>query len=218
MIPVKPDQPVGPFDVAALYVDTARGPYRHIPGVDLWGFANRNGQQLGMFVTPNRDARTYDGPAPVVAHPPCGPWGRFWWNYKGGEGAAVCALFAVAQVQRFGGILEHPSGSRLWAAACLPKPNEPADRFGGFTIEIDQVAFGHPCRKRTWLYCCHIDRDCLPGLPAANVKPSRVMVRLLRNADELPELGKGWRHLTPWRFAVWLCEAASKAKPPAVTK
>ena len=49
--------------VAALYVEP-KGCYVGVPGVDPWDEA--------------RDARTYAGPHPVVAHPPCQRWGRFW--------------------------------------------------------------------------------------------------------------------------------------------
>ena len=49
--------------VAALYVEP-KGCYVGVPGVDPWDEA--------------RDARAYTGPHPVVAHPPCQRWGRFW--------------------------------------------------------------------------------------------------------------------------------------------
>jgi hypothetical protein len=45
--------------VAALYVET-NGVYYGLPDVDPWDEA--------------RDARLYDGPWPVVAHPPCKAW------------------------------------------------------------------------------------------------------------------------------------------------
>ncbi len=46
--------------IAALYVETD-GTYFDVPGVDAWD--------------EERDARTYTGPHPVVAHPPCQLWG-----------------------------------------------------------------------------------------------------------------------------------------------
>jgi hypothetical protein len=49
--------------VAALYVEHG-GSYYGLPGVDPWDDA--------------RDARAYAGPHPVVAHPPCQRWGKFW--------------------------------------------------------------------------------------------------------------------------------------------
>jgi hypothetical protein len=49
--------------IAALYVEP-NGAYFGLPGVDPWDQA--------------RDARKYAGPWPVVAHPPCERWGRFW--------------------------------------------------------------------------------------------------------------------------------------------
>jgi hypothetical protein len=49
--------------IAALFV-APDGVYAGLPGVEVWDEA--------------RDARRYAGPWPVVAHPPCQRWGRFW--------------------------------------------------------------------------------------------------------------------------------------------
>lgn len=49
--------------IAALFVEVD-GCYAGLPDVDPWPI--------------ERDARQYAGPHPVVAHPPCQRWGRFW--------------------------------------------------------------------------------------------------------------------------------------------
>jgi hypothetical protein len=121
--------------VAALYIDP-RGPYPKLEGVECWD--------------ETRDARTYAGPHPVVAHPPCGPWGNL--RHLSHGAARDCAPLAVEQVRRFGGVLEHPRGSQLWAACGLPLPGELPDAFGGVTIEVEQVRWGHVARKRSWIY------------------------------------------------------------------
>jgi hypothetical protein len=126
------------FSVAALYVDP-RGPYPSLPGVDAWA--------------PPRDARIYDGPLPVVAHPPCGGWSSLRHLYQGDD--TDCAVRAVEQVRAFGGVLEHPAHSRLWGALDLPDVGL-SDRWG-FTYEVTQVSWGHVARKRTWLYACGVD-------------------------------------------------------------
>ena len=103
--------------VAALYVDP-RGVYAGMDGVELW--------------TESRDARTYDGPNPVVAHPPCSRWCRLAglvearWGHKRGEDGACCES-ALAAVRCFGGVLEHPAYTDAWIRYELPKP----DRRGG---------------------------------------------------------------------------------------
>lgn len=124
------------INVAALYVDP-RGPYPKLLGPEYcWDEA--------------RDARTYAGPWPVVAHPPCGPWGQLRHLYKGDQ--SDCAIRAVEQVRRFGGVLEHPAGSQLWRHCGLPRPGGFLDEDGNFTLEVEQCAWGHPARKRTWLF------------------------------------------------------------------
>ena len=190
--------------VAALYVDTARGAYVGLPGVELYGFATKDGRQLDGFA-PTRDARAYAGPWPVVAHPPCGPWGRFRRNYKGREGDRDCGPLAVWQVRRWGGVLEHPAFSTLWREPGLrmPDPGD-VDPWGGWTLAVEQVDWGHPAPKPTWLYFC---RAAPPPLPPPGT-PTHCMVRLARNPHERPELPKRLRHLTPPAFARWLVAAA----------
>ena len=138
--------------VAALYVDTKRGPYSAIQNVICYGRAERNGKQQSLFGLKDKDARCYAGPYPIVAHPPCGPWGRFAWNYKGGEGDKTCGPIAIEQARLFGGVVEHPAHSKLWLAMDLPLPGANVDRHGGQTLEVQQVDWGHLARKKTWLY------------------------------------------------------------------
>jgi hypothetical protein len=84
--------------IAALYVQTG-GVYYGLPDVDPWDEA--------------RDARLYDGPWPVVAHPPCARWSRLAgftearFGYKRGEDGG-CFEAALRCIREFGGVLEHP--------------------------------------------------------------------------------------------------------------
>jgi hypothetical protein len=86
----------------------------------------------------------------VVAHPPCGPWGKLRHLSKNDDWR--CAPKAVQQVRRYGGVLEHPANSLLWPTVDLPYPGELPDAWNGRTIEVCQCDWGHPARKRTWLY------------------------------------------------------------------
>lgn len=95
-----------------------------------------------------RDARKYSGPWAVVAHPPCGPWSVM--SHRSSEDTADCGFKAFEQVRRFGGVLEQPAHSKLFDACDAPRPGERDRR--GYTIEVEQVSWGHVARKRTWLY------------------------------------------------------------------
>jgi hypothetical protein len=140
-------------EVAALFVDP-KGVYSGLPGVDPWD--------------ERRDARTYPGDMPVVAHPPCQLWGRFAYvNYArwGGEhnrpgNDGGCFKSALASVRKWGGVLEHPAFSDAWNAYGLPRPPGPRScsqwENGGdgneWVCEVWQSAYGHKARKRTWLF------------------------------------------------------------------
>lgn len=138
--------------IAALFVDP-KGCYADLPDVDLWDEA--------------RDARLYAGPWPVVAHPPCSRWVNFAaLNFKRYGGAhnrpgndGRCFASALASVRRWGGVLEHPASSRAWPAHALPRPNADGGWQRGtfvaeWVCEVWQSAYGHPARKRTWLFYC----------------------------------------------------------------
>src|SRR5207344_928057 len=63
-----------------------------------------------------------------------------------------------------GGVLEHPRYSRLWSHCRLPQPGEFTDAWGGHTLEVCQCDWGHPARKRTWLYV--VGGPVVPAMPA----------------------------------------------------
>lgn len=191
--------------VAALYVDPLAGPYPRLSGVDVWGWADL--RQTSFL---DRDATAYDGPHPVVAHPPCGAWGLFAWNYKAGPAAKACGPLAVEQVRQWGGVLEHPAGSQLWKHCGLPKPGAPPDDHDGWTLAVEQVDWGHPCHKPTWLYI--VGTDTVPPLPKNLNGPTHCMVRLRRNSHDRPKIPDKLRHITPPTFAWWLVSVARRTR------
>lgn len=135
--------------VAALYVQD-RSIYASIPGVELYDL--------------KRDARTYVGPYPVVAHPPCRAWGKFKAFAKPREGERELAFHAIEQVQRYGGVLEHPVGSTLFAEAGIP---------ASALWRVNQCDWGHRALKPTWLYLvgCSPPQDIPPpGVPMTTVE------------------------------------------------
>jgi hypothetical protein len=143
--------------IAALFV-LSNGPYTGRKDIDAW--------------TVERDARKYDGPHPVIAHPPCERWGRYW---SGGPSAKVrrklgddngCFESALNSVRKYGGVLEHPEASHAFKKFGLGKP----DRKGGWELAgdligwiccVEQGWYGHRARKATWLYAV---RTKLPEL------------------------------------------------------
>lgn len=142
--------------IAALFVER-KGSYARAEDVDVWD--------------EKRDARLYEGPHAVVAHPPCARWCRLaglvearWGHAKGDDGG--CFASALASVRRWGGVLEHPAWSDAWAAFDLNAPPFDggwvnADFFGGWTCHVEQGRYGHAAKKATWLLAY---RTPLPSL------------------------------------------------------
>lgn len=152
----------------------------------------------------DRDARGYAGPWPVVAHPPCRAWGNLRKLADPEPGEPELAFRAVEQVRTWGGVLEHPQGSALWAAAELPKPGHDTDAAGGFTVLVDQGWFGHFAPKPTWLYVVGMPRHHFPPMPIDSLKR-----RTGRTLDMLP----ADRERTPWLLARFLVDVAARCRP-----
>ena len=143
--------------IAALFVVTD-GVYFGLPEVDPWDEP--------------RDARLYDGADPVVAHPPCERWGRYW---SGGPSAKArrklgddggCFASALAAVRRCGGVLEHPEASHAFAAHGLHRPLWRSGWLSagdgrGHVCCVAQGHYGHRARKLTWLYAVGVELPTL---------------------------------------------------------
>lgn len=141
----------------------------------------------------------------MVAHPPCRSWGNLSHFAKPRPGERELAFFAVQQVRRCGGVLEHPVTSKLWREHGLPVGRQ-RDEFGGFTLTIDQYWFGHLARKRTNLYICGIDPGKVPNLPFVMGEPEYMLGTCKRG--HYKELPKSHREATPPELAKWLVDLA----------
>lgn len=111
-----------------------------------------------------RDARTFTGRLPIIAHPPCRLFGKLKHFSKAPIEEKQLAYHAVDLIRVNGGVLEHPSWSLLWFEKNLPLPGV-IDSHGGFTLPILQSWFGHKCAKATWLYIKGINPNDLPPIP-----------------------------------------------------
>lgn len=193
--------------IAALFVDP-RGWYSKLPDVDLW--------------PEERDARTYPGPHAVVAHPPCGAWGR----YAGAKGGALghdggCFGEALLAVRMWGGVLEHPAASKAWPRFDLPRPSAVGwtrERlpFGrdGWSCLVYQGHYGHLADKATYLY--FVGRqppDLIWGPSSVPRRPYHPDGRahgpgFSRARGNLERLSKRQRMLTPLPFVELLVSLA----------
>jgi len=181
--------------IAAVLFARSDSVYKSIEGLDVFDI--------------ERDARSYGGILPVIAHPPCRAWGRLRHFARPREDEKDLAFFAVDKVRKNGGVLEHPEYSTLWAAAGLPLPGE-RDIFGGYTLPISQNWFGHRARKNTWLYILGVEPRNLPTMPIVLGEASHV-IRGGRDRKK-PQVTHAEREHTPNELALWLVELVKKIK------
>ncbi len=193
--------------IAALYVETG-GCYFGLDGVEPWDLL--------------RDARTYAGPWPVVAHPPCDRWcqmapvNQARYGHKVGDDGG-CFAAALQSVRTWGGVLEHPALSLAWPAFDLPRPTGGgwARTFcGGWVAEVEQRHYGHRARKATWLYACHVEPVSLRWgkgpPPTAWISTDRPRAELA--ALGIDQLSKREAKATPTEFRDLLLTIAGAVK------
>jgi hypothetical protein len=180
--------------IAALFVARG-GAYWELDGVDAWD--------------DRRDARLYDGDMRVVAHPPCSSWCQLarlnekrWGRKVGDDGG--CFESALRSVLRCGGILEHPAETIAWKAHGLPRPTHGCwTRWGllgdAWVTEVQQGAYGHSARKRTWLLAVSEDE---PRAMNWSTPAPKATVSFLRNhgGGRLQRLTKKQAKATPVAF------------------
>lgn len=160
--------------------------YKSMPGLDVYDI--------------DRDARSWAGGHPCIAHPPCRAWGNWQWKAKPRPDEKQLAVWAVGQIRANGGILEHPSTSKLWPDQSLPAPGAGRDEWGGWTLEVFQSQWGHRALKKTRLYIVGAGPDDLPAIP-----PQMGLV-----FKPVVLMGRDEREKTPTAFAAWLVDAARR--------
>lgn len=210
--------------IAALYVQKD-GSYYGLKGVDPWD--------------EERDARKYNGPWPVVAHPPCQRWGKMWFGQPltvkltgerkqlGADGG--CFEAALEAVRTYGGVIEHPWGSLAWPHFGLNTPDRAggwimADFIGGWTCCVEQGQYGHYARKPTLLYVFGIEPPSLLWGYSHPIFDPAVVARMgLKRAKRLGEVGargggtdSSPRIGTPEPFRNLLISMAKTARPCAL--
>lgn len=134
--------------IAALFV-MKDGPYFGLPNV--------------IPFDKEKDARGYNGPHRIIAHPPCERWGRYW---SGGPSAKIRRLMgddggcfdrALWAVRNFGGVLEHPAHTEAFYYYRIASPldrgwTSASDGTGNYVCQVHQGHYGHAADKATWLY------------------------------------------------------------------
>lgn len=165
-----------------------------------------------------RDARTFAGGMPIIAHPPCRTWGCLKAFSTAPAEEHALGPWAVAQIRRWGGVLEHPKGSSLFRECGIPRPGCLPDEWGGWTLEVDQFHWGHKARKRTWLYI--VGTRQIPMRPWRLGEPTHVIDRpgsarkreRPNSAGLKPWVSNAEREQTPPEFAAWLLEVARSCR------
>jgi len=170
--------------------------YKALPGCDVFDR--------------DRNALNWNGGCPVVAHPPCRAWGqlRHFANPRPGERRLT--VWALAQVRKHGGVLEHPIQSLIFKRADMPAIGE-RDSFGGWLFPVTQHWFGHKAEKKTLIYVCGADPATVPAYPLVLGSATHT-IGLYSGRDRTrsrPDCPKADREHTPLAFAQWLVELAS---------
>lgn len=154
----------------------------------------------------DRNALLWPGGNPGIFHPPCRKWSRMRAFSTAPDDEKELAIWSVDQVRKWGGVLEHPAHSGLWAHCRLPLTGG-IDKFGGFIMSVNLHWFGFPAEKKTYLYIvgCRI-RD-VPAYPLCFNAVTKVVANShAKHKTGKTEIPKSMRDKTPIAMAHWLAE------------
>lgn len=180
-----------------VYFVADKSYYRLLPDLDLYDL--------------RRNALSTVSNAPAIYHPPCRSWGRLRQFAKTPCGEHWLAVWAVLRMWRYGGVLEHPAGSKLWAFMNLARPGQRYDSHGGFSVSLDQSWFGYPAKKNTWLYIVGCDISDLPEMPLCFNAITKT-VSSSKNRNVLKELSHAERSRTTLLFNEYLVSVLNTIK------
>ncbi len=163
----------------------------------------------------DRDATTYRGTDPIIAHPPCAGWGRLSALSKATPRDKLLGVWAVNMVRKNGGVLEQPWTSKLIRYCGIPKPGEGIDQWGGYTLDIEQSWWGYPAAKRTWLYIVGVPLAKIPPYPLRLTALTHVVDTSKRGSSRrLKLLPKSRRSETVPSLCAWLLDIAELTRQP----
>lgn len=200
--------------IAVLFA-SKRSIYKEFPFIDVYD--------------QERDARTYNGDLPLIAHPPCQLWGNLAYvnyarwggehNKPGNDGGLF--EFALNNVNMFGGVLEHPKSTHAWEVFGLTKPyrNTWTQSGKGWTCEVWQSAYGHKANKATWLYYVSPPNNLQHGAPydlnwSRPIADYQIGYRDQRGKNRnKPTLSHEEANATPRAFALALINLVLPIKP-----
>lgn len=194
-------------DVSVLFCDP-KGVYSVFNNLDLW--------------CKDRDATNYKGNNPVIAHPPCQKWGamalvnysRWGGDHNKPDEDGGMFLSALQNVERCGGVLEHPAKTRAFEKYGLQKPEHGKWKKSrkGWVCEVWQSAYGHRANKATWLYYVgkkkpfNLRWDRQRGVCQVGYQDQR------GKSKNKPTLSKREANATPIEFALELIKLATLDK------
>ena len=180
-----------------VYFVADKSYYRLLPDLDLYDL--------------RRNALSTVSNAPAIYHPPCRSWGRLRHFAKTPSGEHWLAVWAILRMWRYGGVLEHPAGSKLWSLMGLAYPGRGYDLHGGFSVSLNQSWFGYPAKKNTWLYVVGCDISDLPEMPLCFNAITKT-VSGSKNRNVLKELSHSERSRTTLQFNEYLISVLNTIK------
>lgn len=171
-------------DTIAVLCAAPGSHYYEIPGLDVYDR--------------DRDARSFIGSVPIIAHPPCAQWSRLRMFARVDPGTKALANWCYDRWLCNGGVFEHPVSSLVW---------KEFDWSAGRLYKVDLKDFGFGARKTTILAF----RKCGPSsMPISFDAITHIVSGGSKGAKRARSRGlsiKWDANVTPLLFDQWLVDS-----------